>query len=81
MIKSRRMRWAGHVAHMGEMRNVHKILVRKPERKRSFRSSSHRWENNIRIDIREIGLEGMDWNHLTQDWDQWQDPVNVVMNL
>jgi len=55
------MRWAGHVACTGEMRNAHKILVRKPEGKRPLARPRHRWEYNIRMDLKEIGWEGMDW--------------------
>jgi hypothetical protein len=55
------MRWAIHVAHMGEMRNAYKILVRKPKGKRTHRRSSHRWNNNIRMNLREIGQEDLDW--------------------
>jgi len=53
VIKSRRMRWAGHIAHIGEMRNVYKILVRKPEKKRPLRRPKHRWEDNIRLNLKE----------------------------
>jgi hypothetical protein len=60
-IKSRRMRWAGHVARMGEERNVYKVLVRKPEGKRPLERPRHRWEDGIRMDLREIGLESVDW--------------------
>jgi hypothetical protein len=71
------MRWTGHVARVGEMRNVYKILVGKPERKRSKR----RWEDNISIYLREIGWEGVDWMHLIQDMDHWQGVVSIVTNL
>jgi hypothetical protein len=81
MIKSRRMRWAGHVARMGEKRNGYRILVGKPEGKRPRRRSRRRWEDNIRIDLREIGYGGMDWIDLAQDRDQWRALVNLVMNL
>jgi hypothetical protein len=60
MIKSRRMRWAGHVARMGEKNNAHKILMRKPEEKRPLRRRRRRWEDNIRMDLRETGRGGMD---------------------
>jgi hypothetical protein len=66
VIKFRRMRWTGHVALMG-IRNVYKILVGKPEGMRPLGRPTRRWEDNIRMDFREIGWEGMDWIHLTQD--------------
>jgi hypothetical protein len=69
-VKSRRMKWAVHVAHMGEVRNVYKILVAKPEGKRLFGRIRHRLKDNIRMDLREIGWEGMKWVHLAQDRDQ-----------
>jgi ribosome biogenesis protein Nip4 len=72
VIKSRRMGWVGHVAHMGGMRNVYKILVRKPEQKRPLRRLKHRWEDNIRKDLREIGWKVVDYIHMAQDRDQWQ---------
>jgi hypothetical protein len=65
---------------MGGMRNVYNILVGKPEGKRPFERHSHRWED-IRMDPREIGWEGVDWIHLAQDRDQWRAVVNMVMNL
>jgi hypothetical protein len=63
------MRWAEHVAHMGEMRNVYKILVGRHEGKRTFGRSRYRWEDNIRMNVREIQWEGMDWMHLAEDGD------------
>jgi hypothetical protein len=69
------MRLAKNVAHMREMRNAYKILVRKPEGKRPFRRPRHKWEDNIRMDLRERGWKVVDWIHLPQD------PVNMVMNL
>jgi hypothetical protein len=81
MIKSRRMRWVDHVAGMGKMRNAYKILVRKPEGKRPLRRPGHRWEDNIGMDLREIGWEGVDWMNLALDRDQRQPLVNMVKNL
>jgi hypothetical protein len=69
VIKSRRMNWAGHVEHMEEMRNAYKMLVRKPEGKRPLRRARHRWYGNIRMDLKEIGWESVDWIHLAQDRD------------
>jgi hypothetical protein len=81
MIKSRRMRWAGHIARMGEKRNAHRILVGKPEGKRPLGRPRRWWVDNIKIDLREIGWDGMDWIDLAQDRDQWRALVNTVMNL
>jgi hypothetical protein len=66
---------------MGEMRNVYKILVGKPEGKRPFGGPWCRWENNITTDLREIGSEGVDWMHLAQDRGQWQAVVSTIMNF
>jgi hypothetical protein len=81
MIKSRRMRWAGHVARMGETRNTYRILVEKPEWKTPLRRPRRRWADNIKIYFREIGWVGMDSFDLAQDRDQWRALVNTVMNL
>jgi hypothetical protein len=81
MIKSRRMRWAGHVARMGEKKNAYRILVGKPEGKRQLGRPRRRWVCNIKIDLREIGWDGMDWIDLAQDREQWRAVVNMVMNL
>jgi hypothetical protein len=81
IIKSRRMRWAGHVAGMGEKRNAYGILVGKQEGKRPLGSPRRRLEDNTRMDLREIGLGGMAWIDLAQDRDQWRALVNTVMNI
>jgi hypothetical protein len=81
MIKSRRMRWAGHVARMGEKRNAYRILAGNPEGKRPLGRRRRRWVNNIKIDLREIAWDGMNWIDLAQDRDQWRALVNIVMNL
>jgi hypothetical protein len=70
MIKCRRMRWAGHVARMGEKRNAYRILVGNPEGKRPLGRPRHRWVDNINMDVREIGWDGGDWIDLAQDRDQ-----------
>jgi hypothetical protein len=80
MIKSRRMRWAGHVARM-EKRNAYRILVGKPEGKRPPERPKRRCVNNIKIELRETGWDGMDSIDLAQDRDQWRALVNTVMNL
>jgi hypothetical protein len=74
-IKSRRMRWAKHVARMGEERKVYSILVGKPERKRTLRRPRRRWEDGIRMDLREIGWGGVDWIRLAWDRDRWRAVV------
>jgi hypothetical protein len=66
---------------MGETRNAYRILVGKPEGKRLLGRPRHRWVNNIKMDLREIGWEGVDWIELDQDTDQWRALVNTVMNL
>ena len=81
VIKSRRMRWAGHVVCMGERRGVYRVLVGKPEVKRPLGRLRHRWEDNIKMDLQEVGCGGMDWIVLAQDSDRWQALVNVVRNL
>jgi hypothetical protein len=81
MIKSRRMRWAGHVAPMGEKRNAYKILVGKLEGKRPLGRPRRRWVGNIKMDLIEKGFYGMDWIDQAQDRDQWRALVNTLMNL
>jgi len=82
VIKSRRMRWVGHVACVGEGRVMYSILVGKPEGKRPLGSPRHRWEDNIKRDLQEVGWGGgMDWIELAQDRDRWWALVNAVMNL
>jgi hypothetical protein len=80
-IKSRRMRWAGHVARMGEERKVYTVLVRKSEGKRPLGRPRRRSENGIRMDIREIGLGCVEWIQLAHEKDRWRDLVNTVMKL
>ena len=81
VIKSRRMRWAGHVARMEEGRGVYRVLMGKPGGKRPLRKHRRRWEDNIKMDLREVGCESMDWIELAQDRDTWRALVNAVMNL
>jgi len=81
VIKSRRMRWAGHVARMGEEMGVYRVLVGKPEGKRPVGRPRHRWVDNIRMDLQEMGCGYMDWIGLAQDRDRWRRLVSAVMNL
>jgi hypothetical protein len=81
MIKTRRMRRAGHVARMGAKRNAYRILVGKPEGKRPLGRPIHKWVDNKKMDFREIGWGFMDWIDLAQDRVQWRALVNMVMNL
>jgi hypothetical protein len=81
MIKSRRMRWAGHVARMAEKRNGYRILVGRSEGKRLLGRQRRWWMDNIKIDLREIGWGGMDWIDLTHDRDRWRALVITEMNL
>jgi len=81
VIKLRRMRWAGHVVRMGEERRVYRVLVGKPEGRRPLGSPRHRWVDNIRMDLQEVGCGYMDWIGLAQDRDRRQTLVNALMNL
>jgi hypothetical protein len=81
IIKSRRTRWAGHVARMGEKMNVYRLLVAKPEGKRPLGRPRHRWINNIKMDLLKIGLRVVDYIGLAQDRCRWRALVNAVMNL
>ena len=81
MIKSRRMRWAGHVVCMGKERGVYRVLVGEPEGKRPLGRSRRRWVVNIRMDLQEVGCGYMDWIGLAQDRDSWRTLVSAVMNL
>jgi len=74
------MRWAGHVARMGEGRGVHRVLVGKPEGKRPLGRPRRRWEDNIKMDLQEVGCGGMDWIELAQDRDRYWALVSAVMN-
>jgi hypothetical protein len=79
--KSRRMRWAGYVARMGEGRKVYKVLVGNPEGRRLLGRPRHRWEGGVRMDLWEISLGGVDWIRLAQDRDRWRAVVSAVMDL
>ncbi|KAJ4451324.1 hypothetical protein ANN_02786 [Periplaneta americana] len=80
-IKSRLLRWAGHVARMGESRNAYRVLVGRPEGKRPLGRPRHRWEDNIQMDLREVGYDDREWINLAQDRDQWRAYMRVAMNL
>jgi len=81
VIKLRKMRWVWHVVHMGESRVVYWVWVGKFEGKRPFGRPMHRWKDNIKMDLQEVGCEGMDWIDVAQDREKWQALANVVMNL
>ena len=81
VIKSRRLRWAGHVARMEEGRGVHMVLVGKPEGKRPLGRPRRRWEDNIKMDLQKVGRACGDWMELAKDRDRWRTLVCTVMNL
>jgi hypothetical protein len=81
VIKTRRMRWAGHVARIGDVRGAYNILVGRPEGRRPLGRPRRRSEDNIKMALREIGFGDVDWIHLAQDRDRWWALVNMVMNL
>ena len=81
VLKSRRMRWAGHVARMGEEWGVYRVLAGKPEGRRPLGRPRRRWVDNIRTDLQEVGYVHVDWIGLAQDRDRWRRLVSTVMNL
>ena len=81
VIKSKRMKWTGHVACMGDGRGVYRVLVGKPEGKGPLGKPRRRWEDNIKMDLQEVGCGSMDWIDLAQDRDRWRALVNAVMKL
>jgi hypothetical protein len=81
IVKSWRMRWAGHVARMGEKRKAYRLLVGKPEGKRSLGRPRRRWVDNIRMDLGEMGWSDVDWICLAKDRNRWRALVNSVLNL
>ena len=81
VIKSRRMRWAGHVARIGEESGVYRVLLGKPEGRRPLGRPRHRWVDNIKMGLQVVGCGYMDWIGLAQDRDRWRTLVSAVMNL
>ena len=81
VIKSRRMRWAGHVVRMGELMGVYRVLLGKPEGRKSLGRPRRRWVDNIRTDLQELRCGYRDWIGLTQDRDRWRMLVSAVMNI
>jgi hypothetical protein len=81
VIKSRRIRWVGHVARVREGRGVYRVLIGRPEGKRPLERRSRRWEDNINMDLSKIWIDRANWIPLTQDKVQWRTFVNTVMNL
>ena len=81
VVKSRRMRWAGHVARMWEDRGVHRVLVGKPEGKRPLGRPRRRWDDNIKMDLQEVRRGRGDWMELVQDRDGWRSLVGKVRNF
>jgi len=81
VVKSRRMRWAGHVARMGEHRGVHRVLVGKPKGKRPLGRPRRRWEDNIKMDLEEVGGGRGDWMEFAQDRDRWRALVGTVRDF
>jgi hypothetical protein len=81
IIKSRRMKWEGHVARMGEKRNMYRLLVGQPEGRRPLGRPSRMWVDNIRMDLGELGWGGVDWIGLAQDRNRWRALANSVLNL
>ena len=80
-LKSRRLRWAGHLAHMEQFRNEYRVLVRKPEGKRPLGRPRRRWEDNIIMELKEIGCDPRDWIALAENNDQWLAYIRAVMHL
>jgi len=81
VVKSRKMRWAGHLERMGERRDIYRVLVGKMEGKRRLGRSRRRWEHNINMDLQEVGCGVTDWIELAQDRKRWREISSTVMNL
>ena len=80
-LKSRRLRWAEPIARMNQYRNAYRVLVRKREIYRPLERTRRRWEDNVKMDLREVGCDPRDWRALTEDRDQWRAYIWAVMNL
>ena len=81
VVKSRRMRWEGHVARMGEGRGVYRVLIGKPDGKRPLGRPRRRWDDNIKMDLKEVGGGCGDWMELAQDRERWRALVSTVRNF
>jgi hypothetical protein len=81
VVKARRTRWAGHVARMGEETDVNRVLVGKPEGKRPLGRTRRRWEDNIKMDLQDVGGSCVDWMELALDRERWRALVSTVMNI
>jgi hypothetical protein len=81
VIKSRRLRWVGYVTCMGKSSGAYRVLVGKPEGRRLLGRSTHRWVDNNKMNLRDVGWEGVDWIRLAQDRKRWRALVNTAMNL
>jgi hypothetical protein len=81
IMKSRRMRWAGHIARMGEKKNAYRLLVGKPEGKRPLGRPIRRWVDDIRMDLGEVGWGDVNWIDLAQDRNRWRAVVSSVLNF
>jgi hypothetical protein len=79
VLKSRRIRWSGNVAHVGEGRGVYRDLLGKPEGKRPLGRPRHKWEDNVKMDCQEVECGDMDWIELADDRDRYRAPLNAVM--
>jgi len=81
VIKSRRTRWVWHVARTGKRRGVYRVLVGKPEGKMPLGRPRCRWDDNIKMDLQEVGCGGVDWTLLVQDRDRWRTLATALMNF
>ena len=80
-MKPRKMRWLEHVAHIGQRKGICRVLVGKPEGKSPLGKPRHRWEDNFKVDLKEIGWKGVGWIDLTRDRDRWRAIINMLKNL
>jgi hypothetical protein len=80
VLKSRRIRWTGHVERMGDRGGVYRVLVEKPEGNKPMGKPRRRWEDNIKMNLQEVSCRGVDWIELAKDRDRWPTLVNAVDN-